>query len=193
MSHYDEPNVVLRFFSLFTTRTLLSFIALVIVTSIFALIHTQTIAFFRVPTSSMEPTFIPGDQLIVFRKSAYQRGDIVVLDDPQEKGAYLLKRLVALGGDTVSISPEGLRINHTLVHEPYLKESITYTYEPYTLPDGQIFVLGDNRNESSDSHLWGHVPVNTLIGQARYIYAPKERTRTLPKNNPAFKTIPPAS
>ena len=189
MNHYDDQGPILHFFTLFSIRTLISLVLLLILGSFLALIGTKQVSFFKVPTSSMEPTFIPGDKLISIHKSSYARGDVIVLDDPNEEGAYLLKRLVALEGDTISISTEGVRINNVLIQEPYIKEPIIYRYSPYTLPKGKVFVLGDNRNESSDSHLWGSVPVNTIIGQVQYIYAPKDRSTALKNNNTAFNAV----
>lgn len=189
MSQYNDQGPILRFITQFSIRTLISLLVLLIVASFLALIGTKKVSFFKVPSSSMEPTFIPGDKLIAIRKSSYRRGDVIVLDDPQEEGAYLLKRLIALGGDTISISPEGVRINNVLVHEPYIKEPMQYNYEQYTLPEGRAFVLGDNRNKSSDSHVWGHVPVDTIIGQVRYIYSPKDRSTTLEPYNPAYTLV----
>jgi signal peptidase I len=187
MSRYSTKNDPPLLFGIFTTRTVVSLILLVVVGFFFILIYNDTIRFFIVPTSSMEPTLMPCDKVIATKKDTYNRGDLVALKDPKEQGAFLAKRIVAIGGDTLSIAPIGLYLNGVLMREPYLQEAIQYEFGPYTVPDDYVFVLGDNRNSSDDSHLWGQgVPANTVVGQLRYIYAPSERRGSLPQTNQAF-------
>ncbi len=187
MSQYNNEKSILNIFGFLSTRNFIALIILIVLSSILILIHNKAIGFFVVPTSSMEPTLMPGDKLMAVKQEVYYRGDIIALKDPKEDGAFLAKRIVAIGGDSVFIAPIGLSINGTLMREPYLQEAIEYEFGPYTVPEGYIFVLGDNRNKSDDSHLWGQgVPAETIIGKLSYIYSPKERRGALPEGNPAF-------
>lgn len=173
-------------------RNILGLTILIILGSFLALIGTKKIDFFHVPTSSMEPTFMPGDNLVSIRKDSYERGDVIVLKDPEEEGAFLLKRLVAIGGDTVSVTLEGLKVNNVVIREPYLYEIMEYTFEPYTLAEDEIFVLGDHRNKSADSHKWGHgVPADTITGRICYIYAPRDRSGKFIPNTQVFAAVTP--
>lgn len=156
---------------------------------------------FKVPSSSMEPTLLPGDFLFATPQKYYQRGDIIVLRDPAQKGAYLVKRIVGLPGDTISEDNGYLSINGKYASEPYLYEPVNYVLLPVTVPENEILVLGDNRNESEDSSRWlidpdtGEVTVSddygvsgpdgktykrtvsiaSVIGKVRYIYLPFSR------------------
>ncbi|MBX7255797.1 MAG: signal peptidase I [Candidatus Hydrogenedentes bacterium] len=156
---------------------------------------------FKVPSRSMEPTLLPGDYLFATPEEYYHRGDIIVLRDPTQKGAYLVKRLVGLPGDTISEDNGYLSINGKYASEPYLFEPVNYVLVPVTVPENEILVLGDNRNESEDSSRWlidpdtgevtvsdeyGNkgpdgknykrtVPISSVIGKVRYIYLPFSR------------------
>ncbi len=166
---------------------MIAFILLLFLGSILALIANRSVGFFIVPSSSMDPTLIPGDKLVTIHKATYERGDVVVLNDPDEEGAFLVKRIVALGGDDLSINHEGITLNNAEIQEPYIKEPIQYEFPLYSVPEGFAFVLGDNRNTSADSHQWGHgIPIDTIVGQVRYIYGPKERTKTLASADQTF-------
>jgi signal peptidase I len=135
----------------------------------------------------MEPTLIPNDKLVTIRKAEYDRGDIVVLIDPTEEGSYLVKRIVAKGNDDIYVKRGAIMVNSKAIDEPYIKEAIDYDFGPYRIPEDHIFVLGDNRNNSEDGHHWGYgVPMDTIIGQVKYIYAPSARLRALPPMNQVF-------
>jgi len=157
---------------------------------------------FKVPSRSMEPTLLPGDYLFATPEDFYHRGDIIVLRDPTQKGAYLVKRLIGLSGDTISEDNGYLSINGKYASEPYLYEPINYVLQPVTVPENEILVLGDNRNESEDSSRWQidpetgetkvsddygltgpdgktfkrTVPIKSIIGKVRYIYLPFKRS-----------------
>ncbi|MBI4557614.1 MAG: signal peptidase I [Candidatus Hydrogenedentes bacterium] len=149
--------------------------------------------FFLVPSGSMEPTLLPGDRLVTLNQTGYHPGEIVVLRDPEDTGSYVVKRIVALGGDTVSADGGALFINGGYASEPYLLEPINYELKPFTVAEDHVFVLGDNRNESEDSSLWAtavpgnddpppagprtgkSVPSETIIGRVSYIYYPPTR------------------
>ena len=133
--------------------------------------------FFLVPSASMENTLLTNDQIVTMNESAYQRGDIIVYRDPVDNG-YNVKRIVALGGDTVEVHSGVLFINEQYVSEPYIYELMEYVIQPpIIIPEGHVFVLGDNRNISDDGHSSREAIAESLIiGKVRYIYYPYDRT-----------------
>ena len=147
--------------------------------------------FFRVPSNSMEPTIHVSDYIMTLRQDGYQRGDIVVLEDPMVGGDYIVKRIVAVGGDRISIRGGAVFINGGYASEPYRLEPIDYKMEEYVVNEGDVFLLGDNSNWSVDSHNWaagvedaeivkpGGVPGDLIVGKVLYIYLPVERMRKL--------------
>jgi signal peptidase I len=133
----------------------------------------------------MFPTFDIGDQLLVDKISAktrpYLRRDVVVFNPPE---AYiemtgnkeaLIKRVVAVGGDTVQIKNSKLYINGIEQDEPYTNENPDYELPLIKVPAGYLLVLGDNRNHSFDSHVWGYLPNENVIGRAVFKYWPPLR------------------
>jgi len=144
--------------------------------------------FFLVPSASMEPTLLTRDYIITLKDRQYRRGDIVVLTDPKDKEAYLVKRIVGVAGDTVEIDPGGaLLINGKYASEPYIKEPMEFHFPPMKIGPGEVFVMGDNRNDSEDSVTWKEaVPVKKIIGRVRLIYNPLGRigpVRSFPLTN----------
>lgn len=135
----------------------------------------------RVPTGSMIPTIYPGDRLFVdkltYRFRELERGEIVVFKPPTELGIEddLIKRLIGLPGDTIEIRNGHLFVNDISQDEPYISEEIMYTMEKIRVPEGKIFVLGDNRNVSYDSHMWGFVDLSSVKGKALWRYWPFSR------------------
>jgi len=134
-------------------------------------------SFFLVPSRSMEPTLLIGDQLVTLTEKDYARGDVVVLHDPEEKGSHIVKRIVGLGGDHVGAGGGALFLNGGYVSEPYIAEPMKYAIEPeVVVPEGHIFFLGDNRNDSDDSHIKGAtIPVGEVVGKVHLIYYPFSR------------------
>lgn len=139
--------------------------------------------FFRVPSASMEPTLLVSDYLVTMRDAKYFPGDVVVLNDPMEKGAYLVKRIIATGGDLVEVTGGACFVNNEYVSEPYTKEPPNYTFGPYRVPENCVLVFGDNRNNSEDSHQWAQPaqPVSAIVGRVRFIYYPYNRWGALPE------------
>lgn len=140
----------------------------------------------RVENVSMKPTLQPGEFLLV-NKLAYKftgmsRGDIVVFHYPPQPSEDYIKRLIGLPGDTVKIMNGKVMINQQPLTEPYISASPTYNGE-WQVPAGSIFVLGDNRNSSSDSHVWGFVPVGNIMGKALVIYWPLQNAEVLTHPN----------
>lgn len=134
-------------------------------------------SFFMVPSASMEPTLMTGDHLVTLTARQYRRGDVVVTEDPEEKGAFIVKRIVAVGGDTVAVEGGALYVNGRYISEPYIKSPPQYLMPPYKLPEDSVFLLGDNRNNSEDAHAWNDKAqsVEHIIGRVRFIYYPYDR------------------
>ncbi|GED70742.1 S26 family signal peptidase [Brevibacillus reuszeri] len=126
-----------------------------------------------VPTGSMLPTIQINDRLIVekiIKMDEYKFGDIVVFYPPVPEKVHerYVKRLIGLPGDVIEIKNGSLIRNGVKLSETYLNEPIRYEYGPITVPENKYFFLGDNRNESFDSHLWTtpFVDKEKVIGKA---------------------------
>lgn len=155
---------------------------------------------FKVEGASMEPTLHSGQYLLV-NKAVYlsldmaevgrtlpalnlqnkqtiflfhspQKGDIVVFRYPKDPSRDFIKRVVATPGETVEIRNGKILVDGEEVQEPYLAERPSYPYGPERVPPDNYFVLGDNRNNSSDSHIWGMVPRKNIVGKAWISYWP---------------------
>lgn len=140
---------------------------------IFWLVH-SLIGRYRIDGSSMNPTLKDGEYLII-NNTTYllddpQQGDIVVFQHPRND-LNLIKRVVAAPGDHVEISEGSVWVNDQILEEPYIADNPNYNGS-WDVPNGQYFVLGDNRNNSSDSHSWGFLPVENLLGKALFVYWP---------------------
>ena len=138
------------------------------------LINTST-ARVRFDGNSMGTTLSDGNYILVdklaYQQNNLQRGDIVIFRFPLDPKQELLKRVIGLPGDVVSINEGQVSINGVSINEPYVSEKATYTGE-WIVPKGEYFVLGDNRPNSSDSHSWGFLPRENIIGKAVWIYFP---------------------
>lgn len=137
--------------------------------------------FFLVPSRSMEPTLLIGDQVVTLNKDTYHRGDLVVVWDAIER-EHIVKRLVGLPGDRIEVRDGALFLNGAYASEPYIAEPMNYALiTPAIVPEGQVFVLGDNRNESDDSHNEGRgYPLRDIVGTVRMIYFPYARFGAVP-------------
>ncbi len=136
----------------------------------------------RVENISMRPTLVQGEFLLV-NKLAYRwgevgRGDIVVFHYPQNPEEDYIKRVIGLPGDDVVVRDHQVMVNGQVLQESYIAASPGYTGE-WQVPEGSLFVLGDNRNQSSDSHSWGFVPFENVLGRAIFIYWPLDQMRVL--------------
>lgn len=144
-----------------------------------------------VPTGSMEGTILVGDHLFMDKFfygpeipllglrlpmfKTIHRGDIVVFHYPRNPAEIFLKRVAAVGGDRVEIRDGVLYINSHRVFEPYAvhhgpAHSWYEQMAPIVVPQGSLFVLGDNRDNSSDSREWGYVPLKNVIGEPLFVY-----------------------
>lgn len=143
-----------------------------------------------IPSESMLPTLKIGDRLIIDKISFeikgindIQRGDIVVFHPPAvvktKDDIPLIKRVIGLPGETVSIKNGTVFINGESINEPYILEKPLTDFKPYVIPDNMIFLMGDNRNNSNDSRYWGPLPVQNIIGKAEFRYYPFSDIGTL--------------
>ncbi|HBY93477.1 MAG TPA: signal peptidase I [Chloroflexi bacterium] len=151
---------------------------------IFVLVRGLLVQNFRIEGFSMEPTLHEGQYLIVNKLIYYlhppQRGDIIVFAFPKGPERDFIKRVIGLPGDTVEIRPGEVLVNGESIQEPYHPESVMYSYPPTTLGPNEYFVLGDNRNNSSDSHTWGLLERKYIIGKAWLSYWPPKAWGLVP-------------
>lgn len=132
----------------------------------------------RVYGHSMEPTLYTNQRLVV-EKVSYklhipQRGDVVVLHLPNQSRELLIKRVIALPGETIEVKEGGVYINGERLAEPYLNFETRGSYGPLVIPADHIFVMGDNRGASNDSRSFGPVQIDQVVGRAWISYWPFE-------------------
>ena len=129
----------------------------------------------RVDGFSMNPTLQDGEYVLVskvtYRLGQPQHGDIIVFKYPGEPPQDLIKRIIGLPGDSVQVNGSNVYVNGQPLAEPYIAAAPMYQGQ-WQVPEGFLFVLGDNRNDSSDSHSWGLLPRENVIGKALLIYWP---------------------
>lgn len=129
----------------------------------------------RVDGSSMRPTLEDGEFVLVskinYKFGSVERGDIIVFYFPLDPKQELIKRVIGLPGDHIRVGEGKVSVNGQVLNEPYIAETPRYSGE-WVVPNSQFFVLGDNRNDSSDSHSWGFLPSENVVGKAVVIYWP---------------------
>ena len=139
------------------------------------LIKTFLFQAFYIPSESMEPTLVDRDRVIVnklsYRLHDVNRGDLVVFDrppnEPPTEVEELIKRVIALEGETIEARQGDIFIDGRLLTEPYLTSpSSSGTFGPLVIPDGHVFVMGDNRNNSRDSRVFGPIDEDLIVGRA---------------------------
>lgn len=136
---------------------------------------------FQIPSESMYPTLMPGDRVLVnrlaYRSGQPRRGDIIVFKSPNDPEVDFIKRVVAIGGDTIEIKRGTVLLNGEPLVETYIKSPDISTFNMQTVPQGTVFVLGDNRGDSQDSRFWQSpwLPVEDVIGKAFLTYWPPGR------------------
>lgn len=163
-------------------------------------IRTFFIQAFKIPSGSMIPTLLVGDRLMVNKTNYgpvvpftdkripgyghWERGDVIVFKFPPDPKRDFIKRLIAVGGETVEIRDGNIYIDGKIVEDPKIRNTYYYNRGPYAqpgqsiiVPEGSLFVLGDNSKSSHDSRFWGFVPEGNVIGRAAVIYWPLDRLR----------------
>ena len=149
-------------------------------------IRTFIVQPYVVPTGSMVPTIEIGDRVIankfVYRFEEPEAGDIVVLDDPTGSVPTLIKRVIAVGGQTVDLVDGKVTIDGVALDEPYthgLPSEPQSIPLPYTVPEGSVWLMGDYRTNSQDSRYFGAVPLDIIRGEAIVRFWPIDRIGTL--------------
>jgi len=137
---------------------------------------------FYCPSTSMSPTLLVGDCFVVdagyYKSHVPARGELVVIDPPEyadAEGKVFIKRVIAVGGESIQIKDGKVFVNDSLLEEPYILEPIKYDMDETRVSEGAVFVLGDNRNNSDDSHIWGALDIDRVKGKALYIFWPPVR------------------
>lgn len=177
----DTPNK--GFFGNFGSHIIDFIQTLVVFGAVFALIYLFVAQFHKVSGHSMDPTFSNGDYLITekisYRFGKPKTGDIIVLKNPRDESQDFIKRIIALPGDSIKIANNSVFVNGELLKEPYLPPATTthsgaFLTEGSTIKAGpnQYFVLGDNRDHSSDSREWGSITKKEIVGKAFFRYWP---------------------
>jgi signal peptidase I len=182
----------------------LEYAAIVVVAVLVALaVQAWLLKPYRIPSGSMLDTLRPGDRVLVNRVVYHlrepERGDVIVFRYPEDPEVVFIKRVVGVPGDLLEVRDGRLRVNGDEVPEPYVHRTLGRIdptvaqatiagstmhdpwslAEPYRIPEGNYFVMGDNRTDSDDSRDWGTVPRTAIVGEGLATYWPLSRLRTL--------------
>ena len=139
---------------------------------------------YKIPAGSLKPTLLTGDQILAKKskalKNGIQKGDIIIFPYPENPSKEYIKRVIAVGGETIEIIDKKVYINGNQIEESYVihldgrilpgKTSVRDNLRPVTVPDDAFFVMGDNRDNSHDSRFWGFVKKSAVTGKAALIY-----------------------
>ncbi len=163
--------------------------------AIFLLVR-STIQPYRIAGASMEPNFSESQFLLV-NKLAYlldepARGDVIIFHHPDGSGLDIIKRVIGVPGDTIEVRQGQLFINNLPTREPYPVLPAAYDASPVLVGTGMLYVLGDNRADSADSHTWGVLSQTNLIGKAWLSLLPLN-TAGLVAHQPIVVSVPGAS
>jgi signal peptidase I len=175
------------------------FESLVVAVVLALFVRTWVFQAFKIPSGSMEPSLLIGDHLIVNKMEFapawtavehgllpgrdIRRGDVIVFKSPEEPERDLIKRVIGLPGEHVEMHRKVVSINGRPLEEPYVQfleppspndspasGDLREEYGPVTVPDGQYFMMGDNRDNSQDGRYWGFLPLSYVKGRALFIY-----------------------
>ena len=166
-------------------RSIITFVAYIaVIFGMVWLLQNFVVCPYNIPSASMESTIETGDSVWSEKISYYfrspQAGDIVTFEDPQTAGRTLIKRVIATGGQTVDLQDGVVYVDGVALDETYATgtseplntaSGVTVSY-PYTVPEGYLWVMGDNRNNSADSRFFGAIDSKTVTGHAVAIYWP---------------------
>lgn len=161
-------------------------ISMLIAVALAIIIRTFVIELYIVDGPSMNPTLLHAERLVV-NKFIYsirppERGEIVIFKFPKDQTRDFIKRVIAIPGDTIEIRAGQVLVNGELQNEPYILSKTRGDYPLSTVPEGTIFVMGDNRNNSEDSRFAdvGFVPFELIQGKAMLIFWPLDNWKALP-------------
>ncbi len=145
-----------------------------------------------IPSDSMLPTLEIGDRIVVEKVSSYfqspQRQQIVVFNPSKrlqslgyDSDQAFIKRVIGKGENTIAVQDGNVYVNGEALSEPYILQPPNYKLPLLKIPEEKLFVLGDNRNNSNDSHVWGFLPEDKIIGRAVFRFWPPDRVGFLSK------------
>lgn len=163
---------------------------LVIAGAIFVVIYAFLFRPYQVNGLSMYPSFENGEyvltNLITKRFGEFKKGDVIVFNSPVEEKKDFIKRIIATEGDTISLNKGSFYLNGQLLEEDYLPSNYVTNGGSFLsegaqirVPEGQYFMAGDNRSNSSDSREWGFVTESEIIGKSFFVYWPLNRLRVV--------------
>jgi len=162
---------------------LIEILQTVLIAALLFLVVNLVTARIRVEGSSMEPSLHDGEMVVVnrlaYRWSAPSRGDIVVFRFPLDPSRRFIKRVIGLPGDSLEARDGLMYVNGTALDEPYIAAAPRYD-GAWLVQADELFVLGDNRNNSSDSQNWGPLPMAEVIGKAVLVYWPLPDVGVIP-------------
>ena len=148
---------------------------------VFGFVRPFVLEAFRIPSESMVPTLLVGDRVFVnkfiYRFTEPERGDVVVFYSVNGGEEDLIKRVVGVAGDEVEVRNGTLLVNGEAREEPYLNRNLPFndSYGPSEVPEGHVFVMGDNRANSADSRVFGPLPIENIEGEAFLRFWPPGR------------------
>ena len=189
MEEFDQPEQAQELPSQISIkRFLLDLLETVGLAIILFLIINAVSARVRVDGYSMQPT-LDNAQFVLVNRLAYkghlpERGDIIVfrsLNSPED----LIKRVIGLPGEQILVENGQVLIDGKILSESYIAESPAYS-GTWNVPEDHLFVMGDNRNDSSDSHAWGYLPLQNIVGRAVLVYWPFSDIMLIQHNNSAL-------
>jgi signal peptidase I len=152
---------------------------------VFGFVRPFVLEAFRIPSESMVPTLLVGDRVFVnkfiYRFTEPERGDVVVFESVNGREEDLIKRVVGVAGDEVEVRNGTLLVNGEAREEPYLNRNLPFndSYGPSEVPEGHVFVMGDNRANSADSRVFGPLPIENIEGEAFVRFWPPLRIGSL--------------
>ena len=161
-------------------------ISIAVAVALAMFIRTFVVELYLVDGPSMMPTLEHQQRLVVnkfiYKMRAPERGEILIFQYPRDKSSDFIKRVIAVPGDTIEIKDHNVYVNGELQNEDYILAKSRMDYPKTTIPEGHVFVMGDNRNNSEDSRFpdVGFVPYELLKGKAMLVFWPLSAWKTLP-------------